>query len=175
MKLDKLFGSKAKVDIIKYLLFRREGVSMRALETELEWTFPAIKKQVDALEEAEVITVNKDNTKRSIHLHTDIKRHLHSVFIFGLLRELYQRFQEVPFVITKFYLGKAFGHDLDMDLVIIYDHASKQEIEDLKQQISVLFASYHMDNIALTTMSQDEWDKRNRLADRFVLAILRSG
>jgi len=33
---------------------------MRALESELEWTFPAIKKQVDALNEASVIDVNKD-------------------------------------------------------------------------------------------------------------------
>ena len=52
MNLEKLFGSKTKVDIIKYLLFRRQGVSMRALEAELGWTFPAIKKQVDSLEEA---------------------------------------------------------------------------------------------------------------------------
>jgi hypothetical protein len=35
MNLEKLFGSKAKVDILKYLIFRRQGVSMRALETEL--------------------------------------------------------------------------------------------------------------------------------------------
>jgi hypothetical protein len=33
---------------------------MRALESELEWTFPAIKKQVDSLDEAKVIDVNKD-------------------------------------------------------------------------------------------------------------------
>jgi hypothetical protein len=33
---------------------------MRALESELEWTFPAIKKQVDSLDEANVIDVNKE-------------------------------------------------------------------------------------------------------------------
>ncbi|MDR0282811.1 MAG: hypothetical protein LBI53_06075 [Candidatus Peribacteria bacterium] len=52
MNLEKLFGSKTKVDILKYLLFRRQGISMRALESELERTFPAIKKQVDSLEES---------------------------------------------------------------------------------------------------------------------------
>jgi hypothetical protein len=60
MNLEKLFGSKTKVDILKYLLFRRQGVSMRALEAELSWTFPAIKKQIDSLNEAEVIDVDKE-------------------------------------------------------------------------------------------------------------------
>jgi predicted transcriptional regulator len=57
MHLDKLFGSKAKVDILKYLLFRRQGVSMRALETELERTFPAIKKQIDSLKKASIVEI----------------------------------------------------------------------------------------------------------------------
>jgi hypothetical protein len=33
---------------------------MRALESEIERTFPAIKKQVDSLNESNVIDVNKD-------------------------------------------------------------------------------------------------------------------
>jgi len=33
---------------------------MRALEAELNRTFPAIKKQIDSLNEAEVIDVNKE-------------------------------------------------------------------------------------------------------------------
>jgi hypothetical protein len=33
---------------------------MRALESELTRTFPAIKKQVDSLQEANVIDVNKE-------------------------------------------------------------------------------------------------------------------
>jgi len=33
---------------------------MRALESEIEWTFPAIKKQVDSLNESNVININKD-------------------------------------------------------------------------------------------------------------------
>ena len=60
MNLEKLFGSKTKVDILKYLLFKRQGISMRALESEIQWTFPAIKKQVDSLNQANVINVNKD-------------------------------------------------------------------------------------------------------------------
>ncbi len=35
MNLTKLFGSKTRADIIKYLIFRRQGVSMRTLEAEI--------------------------------------------------------------------------------------------------------------------------------------------
>jgi len=35
---------------------------MRALEAELTRTFPAIKKQIDSLNEAEVIDVDKEGT-----------------------------------------------------------------------------------------------------------------
>lgn len=68
MKLDKLFGSKAKADILKYLVFRRQGISMRAFESELERSFPAIKKQIDQLDDAGVIEINKESNKRSIYL-----------------------------------------------------------------------------------------------------------
>lgn len=68
MNLEKLFGSRAKTDILKFLVFRRQGVSVRAFETELQWSFPAIKKQVDQLEEAGVVRVKKDNNKWSIFL-----------------------------------------------------------------------------------------------------------
>jgi hypothetical protein len=33
---------------------------MRALESELEWTFPAIKKQVDSLKLSNAIDINKE-------------------------------------------------------------------------------------------------------------------
>ena len=52
MKLEKLFGSRTKSDILKYLVFRRQGISVRAFESELTRSFPAIKKQIDALEDA---------------------------------------------------------------------------------------------------------------------------
>ncbi|MDP2670078.1 MAG: hypothetical protein Q8O99_03700 [bacterium] len=68
MKLDKLLGSRAKADILKYLVFRRQGISIRAFESELERSFPAIKKQIDQLEDAGVIEIEKDQAKRSIYL-----------------------------------------------------------------------------------------------------------
>jgi len=82
MNLEKLFGSKTKVDIIKYLLFKRQGISMRALESEIEWTFPAIKKQVDSLNDSKVIDVNKDNQGRAISIKPEFHDTLKNVFYF---------------------------------------------------------------------------------------------
>ena len=79
MNLEKLFGSKTKVDILKYLLFRRQGISMRALESEIERTFPAIKKQVDSLDKAKVINVNKDNQGRAISIKPEFYETLKSI------------------------------------------------------------------------------------------------
>ena len=82
MNLEKLFGSKTKVDILKYLLFKRQGISMRALESEIEWTFPAIKKQVDSLNAANVINVNKDGQGRAISIKPEFYDILKNVFYF---------------------------------------------------------------------------------------------
>ena len=68
MKFEKLFGSKTKSDILKYLVFRRQGISMRAFEHELQRSFPAIKKQIDLLEEAGVVTIDKQDAKRAVYL-----------------------------------------------------------------------------------------------------------
>ena len=81
MNLEKLFGSKTKVDIIKYLLFRRQGVSMRALESELTRTFPAIKKQIDSLKEANVIDIDKNASKRAIRLKETAHPHIQNIFL----------------------------------------------------------------------------------------------
>jgi predicted transcriptional regulator len=60
MKLEKFLGSKTKTDILKYLIFKEEGISLRALENVLKWSFPAIKKQVDILEDSGVVFIDKN-------------------------------------------------------------------------------------------------------------------
>jgi predicted transcriptional regulator len=88
MKLEKLFGSKTKVDIIKYLIFKRQGVSMRALESEIPRTFPAIKKQVDSLYEADVIDIEKDSTRRAITIKKDFYDNIKNIFLYTLQKEI---------------------------------------------------------------------------------------
>lgn len=41
---------------------------MRALEQELNRTFPAIKKQIDSLQESDILIINKDAQAWSIQL-----------------------------------------------------------------------------------------------------------
>ncbi|MDD3262982.1 MAG: hypothetical protein PHR61_03985 [Candidatus Absconditabacteria bacterium] len=174
MNLEKLFGSKTKVDILKYLLFRRQGISMRALESELEWTFPAIKKQVDSLEEACVIDVNKEGQGRSISLKPDFFDKIRDIFFFGLKQELIELFKTYDVMIEKYYFGKRFGLDLDMDLVVIYKNVEKPQIDKIKDEINTIFRQYFIEIVYVVFMSSEEREKRYRLADRFVLQIMRS-
>lgn len=174
MNLEKLFGSKAKVDILKYLLFRRQWVSMRALESELEWTFPAIKKQVDSLKLANVIDIDKEWTGWSITVKPEIENLMKQMFYYGLKWELIDLFETYEFMIEKYFFWKSFWINLDMDLVIIYKNLEKPQIDKIKESISDIFRWYFIEIVNVVFMSLDEWNKRYRLADRFVLDILRT-
>ena len=103
MNLEKLFGSKTKVDILKYLIFRRQWVSMRALEWEIEWTFPAIKKQVDSLKIAEILDVNTDWNWWAISIKPEIYDMLKQIFHYWLKSELIELFSSYEFMIDKYF------------------------------------------------------------------------
>ncbi|HRX64228.1 MAG TPA: hypothetical protein P5060_03940 [Candidatus Absconditabacterales bacterium] len=174
MNLEKLFGSKTKVDILKYLLFRRQGISMRALESELTWTFPAIKKQVDSLKLANVVDINKEGAGWSITVKPELSDLLKNIFYHGLKGDLVQLFGTYELMIEKYFFGKSFGINLDMDLVVIYKNLEKPQIDKIKESISDIFRGYFIDTVNVVFMSLDEWNKRYRLADRFVLDIMRT-
>ncbi|MFA5747591.1 MAG: hypothetical protein WC872_00590 [Candidatus Absconditabacterales bacterium] len=174
MNLEKLFGSKAKVDILKYLLFKRQGVSMRALESELSWTFPAIKKQIDSLDEAQVINVNKDGQGRAITIKPEFHENIKNIFFCGLRNELIALFRTYEVMIDKYFFGKRFGIALDMDLVVIYKNCEKQQIDVIKENINEIFRKYFIETVSVVFMSLEEREKRYRLADRFVLQIMRT-
>lgn len=174
MNLEKLFWSKAKVDIIKYLLFKRQGISMRALESELTRTFPAIKKQVDSLNIAKVIQIDKNAVKRSIRMHKEFEILMKNFFIENLQYQLKELFEEYEVMISKYYFGWVFGNKLEMDLVVLYQNCEQAQIDKLKEAINQIFWLYFIDVVSVVFMSATEWEKRYRLADRFVLNILRS-
>lgn len=173
MNIEKLFGSKAKCDILKYLIFRRQWVSMRALEAELGWTFPAIKKQIDALAEAGVIDIIKDQIKWSITIDTEVHQVLKNIFLFALKKDIVKLLSEHEFIIKDHYLGKVFGFDIETDLVIVYQNCEKPLLDVLKEQISDLFRKYSIELVYVTFLSTWERQKRYQLADRFVLSVMR--
>ena len=174
MNLEKLFGSKTKVDILKYLLFRRQWVSMRALESEIERTFPAIKKQVDSLLAAEVINVNKDGQWRAIKIKPEFHDNIKNIFYFWLKSELINLFTTYEVMIDQYYFGKRFNIDLEMDLVVIYKNCEKPQIDMIKENINEIFRKYFIETVSVVFMHNEERQKRDRLADRFVIQIKKS-
>lgn len=174
MKLEKLFWSKAKVDILRYLIFKRQWVSMRALENELEWTFPAIKKQVDSLKEADIININKLWNSRSITMEENIKEIIKSILLYSIKSDLIKEFDEIWSHIHNYYFGNIFWNNInDIDLIVIHKDLWEEQIETIKTNISNIFQKSLIKQVYVVFMSHAEREKRYRLADRFVLSIMR--
>lgn len=173
MNLEKLFWSKTKVDILKYLIFRRQWISMRALESEIWWTFPAIKKQIDSLEESWIIDIQKENSWFAISIKKEYSDLFKQIFFTALKSNLTSLFNTYSIMINKYFLGKIFWVPIDMDIIIIYQHMEKPQIDKLKSWISELFREFFIENASIVFMSLDEREKRYRLADKFVLQIMR--
>ena len=60
-----------------------------------------------------------------------------------------------------------------MDLILIYEQLDKQQIDQLKVEISEIFRQFWIESASIVFMSQEEREKRYRLADRFVLQVMR--
>ena len=58
-----------------------------------------------------------------------------------------------------------------MDLVVIYKNAEKPQIDMLKEEINSIFRDYFIEIVYVVFMSAEERDKRDRMADRFVIQI----
>lgn len=179
MNIEKLIWSKTKTDIIKYLLFRRQWISIRALETELEWSFPAIKKQIDSLLEAEIITIDKDNNKWAIYISSDIQELIKKIFIQSIEFSINKEFIKYDTIIEKYYLWNFFGNPINnnsqnIDIIVIYKGIWKDFIEKIKEKISEIFKDNFINDIWMVFMSSEDFQRRYRLSDKFVLSILRN-
>ena len=174
MKLDKFLWSKTKVDILKYLIFRRQGISIRALEHEIPWTFPAIKKQVDSLEESEVVLIDKDASKRAITMHPAASPHIRGMLLYTLETDLLNLFEAYTYMIDQHFLWKIFWKDLELDLIVIHKNVEKPTLDAIKDAISNLFRNYFIETAQVVFMSLEEYQRRYRLADKFVLQLMRS-
>ena len=146
---------------------------MRALESEIWWTFPAIKKQVDSLEESGILDVQKENSGFSISIKKEYFNLFKEIFFTALKSNLTNIFETYSVMINKYFLWKIFWTPLDMDIVIIYQHMEKPQIDELKNRIAELFREFFIENISVVFMSTEEREKRYRLADKFVLQVIR--
>ena len=171
MRLEKLLWSKVKSDIIKYLVFKRQGVSMRALETDMGWTFPAIKKQIDILEEADIVQVEKTDMKRSITLKTDFGDIMKSLFLLSLKTDIKKIFESYPSMVDRCFFGHIFGADVQLDLAIIHNWLSQEHLDQIKNDIWINCKEYFIDNISLLFMTTKDFENRSRVWDRFVIGL----
>jgi hypothetical protein len=173
MNLDVLFGSKTKLAILQFLVFRRQGVSMRAFEAELNYSFPAIKKQIDIMEEAKLILVEKDGNKHSISLEPSLYDQLKPLFLFALKQNILSLLHSYDTLIKKSFFGQVFGNDFEHDLVVIYAPGFDEHTQMIKESLSDIFRQSMVFHIKVVFMSEDEFDRRYRLADKFVLTLMR--
>lgn len=162
------------MDILKYLVFRRQGVSIRALDHEIPWTFPAIKKQVDSLEEAEVISIDKDSSKWSITIRSEASPYIRSLLLYTLETDIHDLFEQYSSVLEKFFLWRIFGKELEVDLVVIHKNSEKPVLDAIREAMTKLFEWYFINTAQVVFMSVDEFQRRYRLADKFVLQLMRS-
>lgn len=172
MRLEKLLWSKAKSDIIKYLIFKRQWLSMRALENEMEWTFPAIKKQVDILAEAWIILVEKSDLKRSIRLQNDFGEIMKNLYLLSLKTDIKDIFAKYPNMIDRCFFGNIFGADVQLDLAIIHNWLAQNFLDEIKNDIWLSCKEYFIENISLLFMTTSDFEKRSRVWDRFVINLL---
>lgn len=61
---------------------------------------------------------------------------------------------------------------MDVDLVLIHS-VEKETLETIKSVVSDIFRSYFIEQVGVAIMSSKEWEQRYRLADKFVLSVLR--
>lgn len=172
MKLEKLFGSSTKVDILKYLIFKRQWVSIRALDSELTWSFPAIKKQIDLLLDADIVRIDKTSSKWSIYLEWSIHDLVKKILLFSLEYDLKLLFMKYDVCVNKYFLWKVFGNKVDADLVVIYTNLERNTIEKIKEEISDIFREYFVDLVSVVFMPNSDFERRNRLADKFVISLI---
>ena len=147
---------------------------MRALETELWWTFPAIKKQVDSLNDAWIILVDKENTWWSIHLKPSIQEIFKELFFEALKQNLTILFEEAWDQISTYFRWNIFWKEIGVDLFIVHNNMEKEKIDDLKNKIGECFRDYRIEkNVTITTMSAEQRETRLRLTDKFALNVLK--
>lgn len=174
MNLEKFLGSKTKSDIMKYLVFKRQGVSMRALEQELDWTFPAIKKQIDSLHESDILIINKEAQARAIQLEHQVEPVITQLIMMSLHQDCEQLMQTYDSMITTRYRGRLFGVNIDQDMVVLYKPIDPQCLDQVKLELNTLLHSYFIDHASVVFMSDDEFRKRLNMADKFALGIMRA-
>jgi len=173
MNLDILFWSKTKVNILKYLLFKEDKISARELESHIQQSFPAIKKQIDNLHKAWIIEKNKTWNRWQLEIKNNIKEIIYNIFIYDITSYI-KHIWETTFFIKKIFLVDFFSSSIDkklwIDIVFIHLNVEELFLNDIKKQISIYLDNYYLD-LKISFISEDNYQKRLKFADKFVIIL----
>lgn len=100
--------------------------------------------------------------------------HLKELFRYILREDLKKAFDSYDWLVDTFFLWKVFGKDFDMDLVLVFNSKQKDDLELLKNDITEIFRNFLIEYVNVVFLTMEEFDQRNRLADKFVLWLLRT-
>jgi hypothetical protein len=81
---------------------------MRALEQELDWTFPAIKKQIDSLEESDILIINKNAQAWAIELDPLVAPMITQMVMLTLKQSCEKLISIYDSMISSCYYGRLF-------------------------------------------------------------------
>lgn len=95
------------------------------------------------------------------------------LFFLALKNELIKKFDVNSSRIDRYYRGNKFGKDIGMDIIILTTQSEKEAMEQLKSEISEVFRNYWIESVSVVFMTSEERERRYRLADRFVLNVMR--
>jgi hypothetical protein len=99
--------------------------------------------------------------------------YIRNLLIYSLKTDLGDYFEQNEIMIRHAFRGKMFGVGVDMDLVLIYTPEAQLHLEKIKEDINDIFRMYLIELVSVVFMSQSDFEKRYRLADRFVLTLMR--
>ncbi len=176
MDLDLFLWNKTKVDILKYLLYKKDKISARELESHLDQSFPAIKKQIDNLANAWIVEKNKLWNKWQLAIKEDMKDFIESIFVFHIKSFIRNLHNQNSSFLVKYFLVDFFNKNKELpilwvDLVFVYNDGIEEVfLEDIKNQISTFLDTYFLD-LRISFMSLRNYDKRLKFADKFVIKL----
>lgn len=174
MDLNTLFWSKTKVNILKYLLFKQEWISARELESNINQSFPAIKKQIDNLNEAWIVEKNKKWNRWHLAIKSDIKPLIYNIFMYDIRMYFKSLWTKNSYFIKKYFLVDFFTPNVEiqmwLDIVFIHKQVEDQFLTDIKKQINDFLEDYYFD-LKISFMDEQNYRKRLQFADRFVINL----
>ncbi len=90
-----------------------------------------------------------------------------------------KEFMKYDTIVEKYYLGSFFGNPImnsnqNIDIIVIYKVIWKDFIDKIKTNIAEIFKDNFINDIWMVFMSSEDFQRRYRLSDKFVLSILRN-